>query len=130
MGSKCPLPLSDKVKTFIGEYPDLIYDGAKIFCAVCRKALMCKNKRDCRRHINAVEHTNNKKAAGMSSQSKFMFDVLVMFIACNLPFYLLDRQPFQHFWNTYNPKWKLPSRSLLLTYVPRVHESKTKSNLN
>ena len=65
----------------------------------------------------------------MPSQRKFMFDLLVMFIACNLPLYLLDRQPFQHFWNTYNPKWKLPSRRKLQAYVRVEIENKIKSEL-
>lgn len=113
-------PYADKVNTFIGEFPDLFYDGSKIICKVCDKPLMCWDKRDCRVHVSSVRHQDTKN--GVPLKTQFMFDLLLMLIACDVPLRILDKQPFREFWNKYNPQVNLPSRSLLRRYVPTVRE--------
>ncbi|KAI4462237.1 hepatocellular carcinoma-associated antigen [Holotrichia oblita] len=123
-------PLVDKVKAFIGDYTDLKYDGAKIICLICDKPLMCWSKTDCRKHVNTLEHTNKKR--GVPSTTQFKLDLTCMFQACNLPFVLVEQQPFLKFWHKYNPHRKLPTRATLRSYVPAVREgieNKIKSEL-
>ncbi|XP_018566368.1 uncharacterized protein LOC108907258 isoform X1 [Anoplophora glabripennis] len=113
-------PFADRVNKFIGEFPDLFYNGAIIICKVCERDLMCWDKRDCKRHVNSVQHKNKKNGVPLTTQ--FMFDLQLMFIACNIPLHILDKQPFRDFWNKYNPQLPLPSRAALCNYLPTARE--------
>lgn len=115
-------PFADAVNKFIGEFPDLYYNynSATIMCKVCDRDLMCWDKRDCRRHVNSVQHRNKK--SGVPLTAEFMFDLQLMLTACNVPLHILDKQPFRDFWNKYNPELALPSRAALCNYLPTAHE--------
>ncbi|KAJ8941331.1 hypothetical protein NQ318_004775 [Aromia moschata] len=107
-----------QVNKFIGEFGDLFYDAPTVMCKVCDKSLMCWSKYDCTRHVQSVQH--QKKKQGVPLKTQFLFDLLVMLIACNIPFHTLDKQAFRRFWDKYNPQIKLPSRASLSNHVPTV----------
>ncbi|KAJ8945042.1 hypothetical protein NQ318_019037 [Aromia moschata] len=117
-------PFADRVHTFIGDFPDLRYDGSEIWCDVCNIPLMCWDRYDCRRHINNVVHTTTN--SGVSPRTQFMFDLLVMLITCNIPLTILENKSFKEFWNKYS-EVELPSRTALRTYVPRLRADIIKS---
>ncbi|KAJ8939229.1 hypothetical protein NQ318_015187 [Aromia moschata] len=124
-------PYADRVNKFIRDFPDLLYDGAKIYCKLCEKALMCWDKRDCRNHVNTSQHRSRKQV--LPSKTGFLFDLLFTMIACNLPLRLLDATPFRDFWNKYNPELKLPSARKARKHVPPLREEverQIKSKLN
>ncbi|GJQ74491.1 hypothetical protein Trydic_g21360 [Trypoxylus dichotomus] len=107
--------MSDKVNKFISEFPDLMYDGAKIKCLVCDRPLLCWTKYDCRRHVNSAQH--KCKETGVQPNSQFLFDLSLTMITCNVPFHLLNNESFHLFWKRYANR-KLPSRTTLRNYVP------------
>lgn len=113
-------PLSNDVKKFIGDFPDLYYNGAKVVCKLCDKQLLCWDKYDCKRHVESVQHKDKKH--NVLSKTQFIFDLLTMLIVCDVPVHLLDKKAFHDFWNKYNVNIKLPSRRTLLTYLPIVRE--------
>ncbi|KAJ8938377.1 hypothetical protein NQ318_022876 [Aromia moschata] len=79
---------------------------------ICKEKLMCRGKRDCSRHINSVKHKKIKKG--------FMFDLLLMLCAGDVPLNILDKQPFREFRNKYVSDMSLPDRSMLHNYLPTV----------
>ncbi|KAJ8940690.1 hypothetical protein NQ318_017663 [Aromia moschata] len=112
-------PFADRVHKFIGDFPDLRYDGSQIWCDVCNMPLMCWDRYDCRRHVNSVAHTTTK--SGVSPRTQLIFDLLVMLITWNIPLTILENKSFKEFWNKYS-EVELPSRTALRTYVPRLRE--------
>ncbi|KAJ8963080.1 hypothetical protein NQ318_018544 [Aromia moschata] len=110
-------PLVDRVHKFIGEFPDIRYDGSQIWCDVCNIPLMCWDRYNCKRHVNGVAHATTK--SGVSLRTQFMFDLLVMLITCNIPLTILENKSFKEFWNKYS-EVELPSRTALRTYLPRL----------
>ncbi|KRT79192.1 hypothetical protein AMK59_8653 [Oryctes borbonicus] len=118
-------PSLENVKKYIGEFPDLYYDGAKIVCKVCDKPLFGWHKYDCIKHVNSIQHTNRK--SGVPSREPFMLDLLSMFLQCGLQLRLLDKKPFNDFWNKYNSNWELPSRTTLRRYLPSLREDNEKN---
>lgn len=105
---------------FLWQFPDLEYDGAQVICLVCNKSLLCWNRVLCKRHINSETHKHKK--SGQIPHDKFLFDLIFMMSACNIPFNTIEKNTFCHFWKKYNPKWKLPSRTTLRNYLPSVRE--------
>ncbi|KAJ8961369.1 hypothetical protein NQ318_014612 [Aromia moschata] len=112
-------PFADRVHTFIGDFPDLRYDGSQIWCDDCNIPLICWDIYDIRRHVNNVAHTTIK--SGVSPKTQFMFDLLVMLIICNIPLTILENKSFKAFWNKYS-EVELPSHTALRTYVPCLRE--------
>ncbi|KAI4466624.1 hypothetical protein MML48_2g00006967 [Holotrichia oblita] len=113
-------PTFDNVKKYIEEFPDLYYDGAKIICKICDRALFCWHKSDCRKHATSIQHTNRKY--NVPSRDPFILDVLPMWLVCGLPLRVVDKPEFRNFWEKYIPNRELPSRATLHSYLPFVRE--------
>lgn len=120
VGSVRKRPFASEAKKFIEEFTDLKYDGAKIICVVCEIPLMCWTKADCRKHINSARHKCKK--SGETPRADFLFDLVFMFMACNLPFKLFDNEAFRYFWTKYVPTMKLPSSRTARRFIPSARK--------
>lgn len=108
------------VQKFIWAFPDLKYDGSKIICLVCNRDLLTFHKYLCVRHINSATH--QRKKSDQRPYTVFICDLLIMLSVCNIPFFILRKEPFRQFWKKYCPTWKLPSQSTVQRHLPSVRE--------
>ncbi|GJQ74490.1 hypothetical protein Trydic_g21359 [Trypoxylus dichotomus] len=116
----------DRINKFIGQFPDLKYDGAKIVCLLCNTPFVCRSKRDCFRHVNSQKHKYKK--CGHRSKDEFALGLIFMLTACNIPFKIVKKEPFRKLWAKYSPGHVLPSESTLRNYLPFARQ-KTENSI-
>lgn len=112
----------DTVGQFISRFPDLKYDNSTstVLCLVCNKRLLAWEAWQCKRHVQSALHIQRKNSS--VPYAMFLYDFLFMLAACNLPFHLTTKKPFQDFWRRYVPQWKLPSKATLSRHLPDIKE--------
>ncbi|KAJ8947344.1 hypothetical protein NQ318_002870 [Aromia moschata] len=139
-------PFADRVHTFIGDFPDLCYDGSQIWCDVCNIPLMCWDIYDCKRHVNSVAHLQK---SGVSPRTRSIYTVETLTGIYSLAIYIialaimifqkspetrqllnlksppciLENKSFKEFWNKYS-EVKLPSRTALWLCVDETTDRK------
>ena len=118
--SRKSVPFATSVRKYIAEFPDLKYDVCAVLCLVCNKRLIIRKKDNCKKHVNSAIHKLNKR--NEIPYATFLYDLLFMLTACNLPLRLISKRPFQVFWNKYVPNFKLPARRTLQKHLPRLRE--------